>query len=714
MNILQFKTRGDLTAEANSVEFVEHYRHLVGSLPFVSSFDDNSWDLRGFCQSASHGNSKLTIRFTKYGTSRVERSPEWMAQPFRDFAKAWILHQMASERPLSFAAYKRDVAVLRQVEVSLNCDSPGSPTICNLTPDNCMSINAAIKGAKRETYQQCKRFNTIVAELGDEGYVTKDGKLKPGLSLLSKNFRWKGHTKPPFDGYRSATGSGKEYVKAKLPSTEAISAVAYLFYNAEEITHRWTASLAAILCAQPSRIGELLWQTVNCEIESERQGRQVYSLRWWPEKGGNPAIKDFIVGSDPWVPVLREAIEFLRNFSLPAREMARWYEKNPGKLFLPKELEHLRAKSTITVAETASILQYTQTSVVFQYAKRHKIPISIDPITGLNVIYFGDLEQNIIKKLPFGFPFVDPMTKRRRYHHLLCLTRQWEPGDRTQPSLTMIRKPTLEAFQRRLNEALAAFNLVEADGSPIQFNTHQFRHRWEDSARKAGIDEVWRNARAGRARASHAEAYENRDPVDRAEGVRAKLRLEEKGILFGELLAFTPKRPLYLKEVEELVETYGRRKAIVVTIYGVCANNFSLSPCNMFLDCIHCKQHICIKGLPGKTEFIRRAMAQQEASLASARAAAADGDYGVESHIKETLEPSLMVLRGILAVMDDPKYPVGTQVMVAQDGRNDPIAKSMRLRIDYEKEMGRDVELLEATLLQVVMQGSFSPASLME
>jgi hypothetical protein len=516
------------------------------------------------------------------------------------------------------------------------------------------------------------------------------------------------------DGYRLATNDGKQYVSEKLPSLEAMSAIAYFFANADTPADRWAGSMAAILSAQPSRIGELLRQRVDCEIETERQGRQIYSLRWWPEKGGKPRLKDFVIGSDPWVPILKEAITYLREFGRPAREIALWYEKHPKSLYLPEELETLRKKEIISLGEAAEIYQYTNIPSFRTEIKKKGVPIIVDPETNFSGIRFVDLEALVIAQLPHGFPFADPMTKRVRYSELLCLTRRWETADSKGSSRIMFNNPTLSHFQLLLNKGLRKHSLTELDGSIVRIKSHQFRHRWEDSARIAGIDETWRNQHAGRARRSHADAYENRNPLDRAEDARTKLGLEDTGILFGSVSVRTPTLPMYLHEVEALIEAHGKKKAIVVTVYGVCANNFGLMPCTMFLQCLTCKHHVCIKGLPGKTEFVRRALEFAENSLRIAREAAFNGDYGVQKHIDETMEPNINILRGIVQVMDDPNFPVGTQVMVAQDGRNDPLAKSLQLRINYEKQDGRDCRVLESTLSRIVAMGKNTLPTLKE
>lgn len=54
--------------------------------------------------------------------------------------------------------------------------------------------------------------------------------------------------------------------------------------------------------------------------------------------------------------IVKEAIAKLRRISAPVREIATWYEANPGKLYLSPELEYLRGITWITLSGVGKII----------------------------------------------------------------------------------------------------------------------------------------------------------------------------------------------------------------------------------------------------------------------------------------------------------------------------------------------------------------------
>ena len=201
---------------------------------------------------------------------------------------------------------------------------------------------------------------------------------------------------------------------------------------------------------------------------------------------------------------------------------------------------------------------------------------------------------------------------------------------------------------------------------------------------------------SGRLKISQADAYDHRT-ADHVHQVRAEL-LPDDGRLFGEILTFSPKEPLYVYEVERQIEELGMLKAVVLTPFGVCTNDFVQSPCEYHTDCLNCRNHACVKGLPARTENIRKRLELQEKALAGARIALENGDYGVEDHIRQTLEPNVQRLGAIVQVLDDPRFPLGTEILLAHGPDGHPITKATQLRIEARKEQGLDTTMEEAML----------------
>jgi hypothetical protein len=67
-----------------------------------------------------------------------------------------------------------------------------------------------------------------------------------------------------------------------------------------------------------------------------------------------------------------------------------------------------------------------------------------------------------------------------------------------------------------------------------------------------------------------------------------------------------------------------------VTLYGFCIHDFTSTPCEMFRKCLDCREHVCVKGVPGKTERLRHSLEAARDNLAKARKAVGEEVYGAE------------------------------------------------------------------------------------
>jgi hypothetical protein len=67
-----------------------------------------------------------------------------------------------------------------------------------------------------------------------------------------------------------------------------------------------------------------------------------------------------------------------------------------------------------------------------------------------------------------------------------------------------------------------------------------------------------------------------------------------------------------------------------VTEYGMCTHDYAMSPCTKGGECMTCKEHVCIKGMPKTLERIKRLEEQLAAQLEKAEDASNDGTYGAD------------------------------------------------------------------------------------
>lgn len=149
---------------------------------------------------------------------------------------------------------------------------------------------------------------------------------------------WKSHLDKPIGNRRS----GKEFDAArnkKLPNPAALNGLAHIFNHPKDNADIAITSMCALLLCDPDRVVEVITGPLDCIA---REGVDVTGnlikglcLRWYPAKGAEPTLKPVIPSM---AEVARRAIGNLQKLGEPARELARWYEINPTRIYLPAHL----------------------------------------------------------------------------------------------------------------------------------------------------------------------------------------------------------------------------------------------------------------------------------------------------------------------------------------------------------------------------------------
>jgi len=685
IHITPFKLLGEVEVQERLLEFVAHYQRQATLLPMVSSFEENIWDLKGKYFAPIHGNKKLSIRFVRLDQEDQAHANVPFSRPFLDFAKAYVLHLIGTKDWSSTGSLASQwLPVLRYVEQGLRSARPSEPPcITTLTADVCETVNAAIRQSSltlHGRYSRCRTLNQLVESLQD-------------LGLCTQRFTWEGTAKWPQIPRHFVGPEGDQAREAMLPTLAAMGATAYCFEHAEGAREQWISAINAMLAGQPARVSECWFLRENWCVEDDIQGQKRFGLRWWPAKKAQPLVKWFLA-DDPFVPVWRQAIAWLTEISAPARAMARWYEENPGKLFLPPEMEHLREKEILTVAEASSLRggdkETLLRKVAGNWAHNKGIKTVTDPVTGKQGIRFTDMEKAILSDLPYGFPWYQG-GRKIKYSQMLLLFREAEfkPTQGTSP--TMFAVPNSTTYYILLDAMVDRHGCVEGDGTPVRIRSHQFRHKQETVAYAAGVERAWANHHAGRQRTSQEESYDDRTDAQR---VAQSSVVSVRQSVFGDLRLLKPNRPRTEAEQQVELKALKRTGYRHVTPFGGCNHTWLDKPCMEFMDCLFCEDHICRKGVSEWEANIRAACAENEENLAHGLEAARRGLYGAKEHVQDLLLPRAKVCRQHLAVLDDPNVPLLTQWQLAPkaDPYN-PLVNTMRHYIELGRKEGRDKDV---------------------
>ncbi|HWR14598.1 MAG TPA: hypothetical protein VN577_07200 [Terriglobales bacterium] len=632
-----FCPRPDLSRNENFVGFIGSARNDLHVFGADLKFTDNVWDLTDHIDLKGRGNKRVRINFYAFSSDKKSEVP--IREPFLSFAKAYYRY-MHGLRPKKFVQAR--LYALKAVYQALDSE---------LRTSEIASINGHVFDTAAEIIR--KRYDPALA-------YRVGGDLEQLAAFLTENdftaipVRWRNTLPRPKDTQRV----GKEFDErraAKMPSEGALDALPQAFHLAKQPTDVIVTSVTAILLGAPSRISEVLLLPENCEVTQQTEDDTRVLLRWWPSKGAPPMLKPVYSGMSQ---VISDAISKLKAATAPAREIAYWYENNPGHLFLPPGTEHLRNRTYLTTKEVAQIIGVDKGG---QWCRVQKIPWQ--PVDGKKAVLFRDVEDAVLRMLPQGFPVLNKETGLRYSEALLVVRTNELHGTRT-TYLCMV-EPVPTDF---INDALGSKNdgrasmfdrlgLTEADGSKIKVTTHQFRHYLNTIAQMGGLSQLDIAKWSGRVDVRQNAAYDHVSTDEMLLMIRNAVG--DSSLMFGPLGAVPDRRLIPRDEFAQL-----KVPTAHVTDLGYCIHDFTMSPCEDYRDCINCEELVCIKGQCVKNAQVKRQLEETRELLGRAEAAQAEGQYGADRwtvHQRETVER----LEQLASILDDPSVPVGSFISLA-------------------------------------------------
>lgn len=642
-NIIAFKPRQELDAQENLDAFVAFARDKLEIFGFDLPFDHVKWDVTNDCAGKGKAKQRERITFSTLASAQ-SKNPVPLADSFRPFAQAYI-RQMQALKPVVNLGQR--MAALRAMEAALTENGE----ILSPVKANANILNRAAQHAK-ECYGATLAYHAGINLEFIADFMTKHG-------LTANPITWRNPVPRPKQGVR--VGQKFDEKRSKMmPSQAALDVLPRIYRDATEPRDIIVSATAAILCSAPGRISEFLMLPNACETPGPTGGDEAYGLRWWPSKGGEPMVK-WILPS--MVDVVKEAVRKIRQVTEPAREVSRWYEENPGKLYLPKALEGLRTRDVISIAELRTILWGTQGSNGSARDWCEAKGVHVQGGSNGGVVSFLEVEKSVIAMLHSLFPFLhrtsdltckDALmvvlknTFRMNKATYICVV---EPVD-----IAHINDALGQRAKHSRKSMFDTFGFTEPDGSPIKVTSHQFRHYLNTLAQTGGLSQLDIAKWSGRKDIRQNEAYDHVSADDMLQIIRESIGDDSKTI--GPL-ANIPKQ--YLIRRDEFARLM--IPTAHTTDIGYCVHDYTMSPCLVHMDCINCQEHVCIKGDFSKTSRLMQQFDEAKSLLAKAESAAKDGYYGSDrwlEHHRLTAER----LRQLCEIMDDPKVPIGSIIQL--------------------------------------------------
>lgn len=643
-DVILFRPKAELDAAGNLAGFVESCRNELTIFGADLDFEANIWDVTEALGLKGHGKKRQRLVFNTLGAD-TDQAQTRMDDRFRPFAKAYIRY-MHGFRPTKIVGFR--LAALRALEAALS--ESGLP------PDPVRTDALILNRAAQ----------MIVDRYSEAAAYRIGGQLEMAVEFLADNrltsvpTRWRNPIKRPGDAVRV----GKDFDERrqdKMPTEAALDALPKVFRLATEPVDVIVSSVAAILCSAPDRINEVLILSDTCEVHQNagKDKGEAYGLRWWPAKGADPMVK-WIVPS--MVSVVEEAIGKIRSITHEARQMAKWYEEHPDEIYLHDEVRHLRNVEWLTMDEVAEIIGLDNSNSAPAWCKGH----GVKPVTHekSKQVRFVDIEAAVVAMLPAGFPFLGKETGLKYSDALLVvLTNQLNAQRGTyrcmiEPiSVNQINSGLGGRAEHGFKSIFTRFGFTEPDGRPIKVTTHQFRHYLNTLAQAGGMSQLDIAKWSGRKDIRHNAAYDHVTPDQMLQKIRDAVGDESQ--MFGPL-AEIPKKVLIPRD--EFARL--RIPTAHTTDLGFCVHDYTMSPCQLHRDCIHCEDLVCVKGDEEKTMRLRQNLEEARELLRKAEDALAEGYAGGDRwlvHHQSTVER----LSQLCSIMDDPGVPLGAVVQLA-------------------------------------------------
>ncbi|HEL4216995.1 hypothetical protein I5U05_010115 [Stenotrophomonas maltophilia] len=592
-DVVQFVPRAEREASGNLADFIRLAKEGLTAFANGGAWDRDKWQQ----------NETIVVFATKTAPLNSYSFTPFV-EPFMQFAKAYIRYRY-SHRPV------KSLAMMLQ---ALRCVEAGLLAACGRGDVGLLS------GAVMDVCaNKCKEF-----------YSSEDVHHKTGLqlqavfdflrekSLVPSLPAWKSPFKKPVILTEDLGEAGQAHRMEKLPTNEAMLAVADVFAQADDRESQFYSSIFILLMAAPGRVSEVLKLPIDCiQWEEDDDGNLQMFLRWNAAKGKGATRK--------WVvpvmhDVVKEAVRRLIEIGAPARELVR---------------------------------------AAFEGSTSSSEDVGT---------------SNLIKEFGgFYWPFLDEKRVLTTWS-ALCLHRENEFSREKEIRPDSWRIPNANEVNKRLGagsghgESLFdRMGLRNLDGTRITLTSHQLRHWLSTMSERAGMDDYSLARWAGRAKVSDNRHYDHRSPEERLEAARGLLPMQPAPLLER----IKQRQPVTYQELG--TDRLGTAKA---TLYGMCVHDYAMAPCQKQRECMTCKEHVCIKGDHVALDRIRLLEAQTEKLLQQAMKAHEDGDFGADRWV-DNHKWKLAHVKAMRIALEHPNVLEGAVLRIPDGHDPSPVRRAL-------------------------------------
>lgn len=688
-DVILFTPRSGLDAKANLKDFVDYCKDELKLYEDQGGFSVNAWKF-------DNKGRNVSITFNRYTEVKNPYSGESFSEPFLSFAKAYIRYHQSLKQVSSVTD---KLVVLRAIYDSLIAvhDCSDILKLDGLVQLKAVEILNARYSGSAKLYHYGGQLEVLY-----EFLVTK--------RLVSNLTEWKRPWRKAPEKAIRVDAESRKWQESRCPSMHQMIALADSFSRATTVKDRYWSSVLALLMFAPSRGGELSELTINSLYDEDSR----LAVVWYGEKGFGESLK--------WVPremesVVREAFERLIEIGGPAREAAKFAYENPGQFKPYGEIQlsnQVAEDQPLNAVEFAYAMGFSQETIERLKAKTK----NYNSVTAWNVLgahqvkWIQDLRTNgnpTYKDLAAyiggkyqtkSWPRL-PRTDRFIWESLL-LVRDNEFHETFQPKYFSWTMPSVN----QLNDQLSArpmknmiptifqrFGHKNEDGTNIELSSHQLRVWLSTHAERGGMDS-WRLAQwAGRARVQDNRAYDLRTQEERSETANALLVLEDRPSV---LAAIKVGLPVGYDQLG--IDRIGIAD---VTEYGMCVHDYAMAPCTKGGECMTCKEHVCIKGMPKTLDRIKSLEEKVCSQFNKAKSDEGAGVFGADRWITH-LGWKLAHIRTQRERLESEDTPDGAVLWIAPEHDPSPIKRSL-MQKGYKTESEKS-RLVDRDVIRMLLE----------
>ena len=634
--LVHFSPKSKQDAAGNLGEFIRLCRDDLTLLG--QDLKWNSWQWPG-------------VHFTKLGTSSRGCTAKDALEPaMMDFAKAYFRYQQ-SHHPTKAL---NETKALRTVELAL-LNRNGNAAIADL--DMATLDEAALLGRSHYSPMAAYQCGRELERLAH--FVNSKRLIDADLGT------WKHPIKKPVEISVQTGPKAKAARDKKLPSTEALDALAEIFSNNPKNPRDTftTATFAMTMCA-PSRITEILHLPVDCEVE-ERDSKGVlrYGWRFFSGKGYEGDIK--------WVPtvmvpIAKEAVRRIRAMTEEGRKLAQWIEETPHEAYRHANCPPVPDDQPLTIFQACQFLGMAHQSKKASISSLSSL--DLESSDGAHTLH--SLWNHTKSRQPADFPWLSEEKGIKHSNALFCMTRNvlhrqrgaspvilWVPDGTVFNNDLSPRKSLRSDYHKSVFDR---YGFKAANGEALKLTSHQARHFLHTIGMRGGLSENEAARWAGRADTRQNSVYNHMSEFEMVAKAEA---LDTTLTLFGPAGDVAQHLPISTQEFN-LME----RGAVHVTEFGVCVHDYTMSPCEKFRDCLNCQEQVCVKGDDERLNRIKARLEEVEKDYAAAKEAIAQGYSGADRWY-EIQETTVVRVRQLVQILENPELPHGSQIKL-RDGND--------------------------------------------